>query len=131
MDKLCTSVDHQCRPCALGNNARLNWASAWDFQQCGMCNQQSFRSACAYAQSVCAVWSEPLLGAWVFYDCWATDWTPFGVSKLKWRLQRLVRVYTCQNVKLFEISFRGSIGKDGIIDVMKNIWTPVKGITTL
>ena len=30
-----------------------------------------------------AVWSEPLLVAWVFYDCSATDWTPFGVSKLK------------------------------------------------
>ena len=28
-----------------------NWASAWDFQQCGMCDQQSLRSACAYAQS--------------------------------------------------------------------------------
>ena len=28
-----------------------NWASAWDFQQCGMCDQQSIRSACAYAQS--------------------------------------------------------------------------------
>ena len=25
---------------------------------------------------------------------------PFGVSKLKRRLQRLIRVYTCQNVKL-------------------------------
>ena len=23
------------------------WASAWDFQQCGMCDQQSLRSACA------------------------------------------------------------------------------------
>ena len=51
-----------------------------------------------------AVWSEPLLVSWV-----ATDWTPFGVSKLKWRLQRLVRVYTCQNNKLLEISCRGSI----------------------
>ena len=28
-----------------------NWAVTWDFQQCGMCNQQSLRSACAYAQS--------------------------------------------------------------------------------
>ena len=28
-----------------------NWAGAWDFQQCGMCDQQSLRSACAYAQS--------------------------------------------------------------------------------
>ena len=27
------------------------WASAWDFQQCGMCDQQSLRSACANAQS--------------------------------------------------------------------------------
>ena len=27
------------------------WAAAWDFQQCGMCNQQSLRSAGAYAQS--------------------------------------------------------------------------------
>ena len=27
------------------------WASAWDFQQYGMCDQQSLRSACAYAQS--------------------------------------------------------------------------------
>ena len=31
--------------------ASHNWVSTWDFQQCGMCNQQSLRSACAYAQS--------------------------------------------------------------------------------
>ena len=29
----------------------LHNASAWDFQQCGMCNQQRLRPACAYAQS--------------------------------------------------------------------------------
>ena len=29
----------------------LKWASAWDFQQCGMCDQQRLRSAWAYAQS--------------------------------------------------------------------------------
>ena len=29
----------------------IYWASAWDFQQCGLCNQQRLRSACAYAQS--------------------------------------------------------------------------------
>ena len=52
------------------------WASAWDFQQCDMCDQQSLRSACA-------VWSEPLIGAWVFHDRQATDWTPPGVSSLK------------------------------------------------
>ena len=28
------------------------WASAWDSQQCGMCDQQSLRPACAYAQTV-------------------------------------------------------------------------------
>ena len=28
-----------------------NWAATWNFQQCGMCDQQSLRSACAYAQS--------------------------------------------------------------------------------
>ena len=54
------------------------------------------------------VWSEPLLVIWVFYDCKATDWTPFWVSKLNTRLQRPVRVNTCQNVKLLEISCRGS-----------------------
>ena len=27
------------------------WAATCDFQQCGMCDQQSLRSACAYAQS--------------------------------------------------------------------------------
>ena len=35
------------------------WAATWDFQQCGMCDQQSLRSA---------VWSEPLQVAWTFYD---------------------------------------------------------------
>ena len=97
------------------------WASAWDFQQCGMCYKQSHRSACAYAQSdyvlqakpqislrICAVWSEPLLVAWVFYDFQATDWTSFGVSKLKMRLQRLVRVYICQNATVLETSCHGS-----------------------
>ena len=27
------------------------WAATWDLQQCGMCDQQSLRSACALAQS--------------------------------------------------------------------------------
>ena len=53
---------------------------------------------------ICAVWSEPLLVVWVFYDCLATDWTPFGVSKLKMRLQGLIWVYKCQNANLLEIS---------------------------
>ena len=49
------------------------------------------------------VWSEPLLVAWIFYECYTTDWTWFGVFKLKMRLQRLVWVYTCQNATLLEI----------------------------
>ena len=31
--------------------AEIIWASAWGLRQCGMCDQQSLRSACAYAQS--------------------------------------------------------------------------------
>ena len=27
------------------------WATTWDFQQCGLCDQQSLRSACTYTQS--------------------------------------------------------------------------------
>ena len=27
------------------------WAATWDFQQCGMCDQQRLRPVCAYAQS--------------------------------------------------------------------------------
>ena len=43
-----------------------------------------------------AVWSEPLLVAWIYFDSWATDWTSFGVSKLKRRLHRLVWVYNAE-----------------------------------
>ena len=32
----------------------------------------------------------------------------FGISKLKRRLHRLVRVYTCQNATLLEITYRCS-----------------------
>ena len=62
---------------------------------------------------ICAVWSELLLVAWIFCDCKATDWTPFGVSKLKRMLHRLVGVYTCQYATLLEISYRGSINITG------------------
>ena len=55
-----------------------------------------------------AVWSEPLLYAWIFYEYYATNWTSFGVSKLKRRLHRLVWAYSCQNGTLMEISCRGS-----------------------
>ena len=58
-----------------------------------------------------AVWSEPLLVTWIFYECKATDWTSFGVSKLKRRLQRLVWVYTCQNATKLEITCQGSFSK--------------------
>ena len=32
-------------------NSMSIWAPAWDFQQCGMCDQQRLRPTCAYAQS--------------------------------------------------------------------------------
>ena len=55
-----------------------------------------------------AVWSEPLLVAWILYDSYATDWTSFGVSKLKMMLHGLIWVYTCQNTTLLEITCHGS-----------------------
>ena len=66
---------------------------------------------------ISAVWSELLLVAWVFYDCLATDWTAFGVSKIKRRLPRLVWVYNCQNTTLLEISCIGSYKsiQDGVL----------------
>ena len=53
---------------------------------------------------ICAVWSEPLLVVWIFYQYLATGQTVFWVSKLKRRLHRLVWVYTCQNATLLEIT---------------------------
>ena len=35
----------------IGTISQSRRAATWDFQQCCMCNQQSLRSACAYAQS--------------------------------------------------------------------------------
>ena len=56
-----------------------------------------------------AVWSEPFLVAWIFYEYRATDRTAFGVPKLKRRLHRLVWVYSCQYTTLLEITCRGSV----------------------
>ena len=70
---------------------------------------------------ILAVWSEPLLVAWVFYDCLATDLTPFGVSKLKMRLRMLVWVYLCQNVTLLEILCTGSIASNRLSITQFNI----------
>ena len=55
-----------------------------------------------------AVWSGPLLVAWILYDCKATDKTSFGVSPLKSRLDRLEWVYTCQNATLLKSIYHGS-----------------------
>ena len=49
------------------------------------------------------VWSEPLLISWLFNEYKATEWTTFGVSKLKRRLHMLVWVHTCQNATLLDI----------------------------
>ena len=57
---------------------------------------------------ICAVWSEPLLVARISYECSATDWTPFEISKPKRMLHRLVWVCTCQNATLLGITCHGS-----------------------
>ena len=51
-------------------------------------------------QRIRAVWSESLLVCWILYGSLATDWTSFGVSKLKGGRP----VYTCQNATLLEIT---------------------------
>ena len=90
----------------------------WDFQQCGMCDQQPQISL-----RICAVWSEPLLVAQIFYDCYATDRTSFGVSMLKRRLHWLVCVYTCQNATLLEISCHSSF-LNIFSGLSKPLWLP-------
>ena len=46
------SKDPHCTAPSKSNFYRLTiWAATWDFQQCGMCDQQSLRPACAYGQS--------------------------------------------------------------------------------
>ena len=69
-----------------------------------MCNQQNLRSACAYAQS------DQILCKSVEYSMDIKLLTEHNLEflSLKRRLQRPVQVYTCQNVKLLEISCRGS-----------------------
>ena len=66
---------------------------------------------------ICAVWSVPLLVAWIFYNCLATDGIAFGLSKLKRRLHMLVWVYTCQNALLLEITCHGSY----MLNASKNV----------
>ena len=71
-----------------------------------MCDHQSLRSACAYAQS------DQSLSLSLEYSLTAKlllDLTSFGVSMLKRWLHGLVGVYTSQNATLLEITCRGSI----------------------
>ena len=55
-----------------------------------------------------AVWSEPLLVTWMFYEYSATDQTWIAASLLNRTLHRLVWVNTCQNATLLEITCCGS-----------------------
>ena len=59
-----------------------------------------------------AVWSEPLLVAWLLHDCRATDQISFEVSKLNRRPHRLVWVYASQSATLLEIPHR-LLSEDG------------------
>ena len=66
---------------------KVIWAVTWDFQQCGICDQQSLRPACAYAQS-----DQSLL----FSLEYSTTVKLLTEHHLKKRLHRLIWVYTCQ-----------------------------------
>ena len=52
----------------------------WGYRPCLRCTMWGT----AYA-----VWSEPLLIVCKFYECWATDWTSFGVSKSESKLVKM------------------------------------------
>ena len=71
-----------------------------------------------------AVWSKPFLVAWIFYECYATDWTSFWVSKLKRRLHRLVWVWadpqgaSVCNVFLFFCQFPIRCSGSGVIQIV-------------
>ena len=57
-----------------------------------------------HRRSLIRAFASPLIILWLLGL--SQHWTPFGVSKLnKRRLQRLARVYTCQNVKLPRLIF--------------------------
>ena len=81
---------------------------------------------------ICAVWSEPLLVAWILYEYKATDRTSFGVFKLKRRLHRFVWIYSCQSVTLLEMSHVTALLLVGqicekIVHFMIKAWNLVHG----
>ena len=55
-----------------------------------------------------AVWSEPLLDAWIFMTVKLLTEHHWEFLSLQGRLHRLVWVYTCQNATLLEITCHGS-----------------------
>ena len=70
------------------------WAAICVSQQCGMCDQQMLRPACAYAQSDQSIaYCLKILRM---------------LSQLKRGLHMLVWVYTCQNATLLAITCHGS-----------------------
>ena len=72
-----------------------------EFQQCGKCDQQRLRPACAYAQSDQSLCKSLECSMNVQL---LAEQTAFGVSNLKRRQQRLVCIYTCQGATLLEIT---------------------------
>ena len=68
-----------------------------------------------------AIWSEPLLVAWIFYECLATDWTSFGVSKFKRRLHRLAWVYDCQMPHCWKSHVAAHLKTKSSLKVITNI----------
>ena len=83
-----------------------NWGMAWDFQQCGMCDQQRLRPLVqpAHTRSLIRAFASRLISLWLL-SYWLNI---FGVSKLRRSLHRLVWVYTYQNATLLEITCHSS-----------------------
>ena len=87
--------------CKYSRQRNSIWAATWDFQYCGMCDQQSLRS-------------ESLLVAWIL------SVKILGVSKLKRRPHKLVGVYTeLSKCPLLEIKCRSSFHLSHFGQLMK------------
>ena len=97
----------QCLCHSHGLGLSYNWAVTCDFQQCGMCNQQSLRSACTYVQS------EQSLCQSLAYSMSVNLQTEHHLESLTFKggytVMRLFLVYTCQSATLLEITCHGSI----------------------
>ena len=87
------------------HTTRTIWAATWDFQRCGMWDQQRLRPACAYAQS------DQCLKICYSLEYSMTVKLPtehhLEFLSLKRGLTVLIWVYTCENATLLENTCSG------------------------